>query len=232
LEASEPLGEEAEAGSGVSGGAGAAPSRLRRRKGKGGEEEKEKEKKLSAKQQAKLAAKAQKKQQASLRELDKKRREEDLNAFWKEKEQERQAERRERAEQEAEDQKLKAEMERREVEEFEAWKDQIEVAESGSGVKSAAEREEELQEFIAAIKRDKVVLLESLASQWDLSTAEVLERLEQLEERGVFGILDERGMFIHVTEDELNSIAGFINRKGRIKMQSLAQSLNHLIELK
>ena len=52
-----------------------------------------------------------------------------------------------------------------------------------------------MDEFVEGIKRQKVVVLDDLASEWKMRTADVVNRLTALEQSGrITGIMDERGM--------------------------------------
>ena len=43
--------------------------------------------------------------------------------------------------------------------------------------------------------------------------------------------MDDRGKFIHITEDEYESVARFIKQRGRVSITELAESSNRLISL-
>ena len=45
------------------------------------------------------------------------------------------------------------------------------------------------------------------------------------------GVLDDRGKFIYITMDELESVAKFIKQRGRVSIQELAESSNRLVRL-
>ena len=45
------------------------------------------------------------------------------------------------------------------------------------------------------------------------------------------GVLDDRGKFIYITMEELQSVAKFIKQRGRVSIQELAESSNRLIRL-
>lgn len=44
-------------------------------------------------------------------------------------------------------------------------------------------------------------------------------------------MVDDRGKFIYVMREELEAVARFIRRKGRIRISTLAQESNKLIDL-
>jgi DDRGK domain-containing protein 1 len=46
------------------------------------------------------------------------------------------------------------------------------------------------------------------------------------------GVMDDRGKFIYITEEELQKVCTFIKQRGRVSITELAQSSNELINLK
>lgn len=46
------------------------------------------------------------------------------------------------------------------------------------------------------------------------------------------GVMDDRGKFIYITEEELQKVCTFIKQRGRVSIVELAQSSNELINLK
>ncbi|XP_065666568.1 DDRGK domain-containing protein 1 isoform X3 [Hydra vulgaris] len=127
----------------------------------------------------------------------------------------------------------KEEQERKENEEYLKLKTEFTVEESGDvGILSEEESQSLLQEFIDFIKNSKVVLLEDVASHFSLKTQEVIDRLENLQEMGrITGVMDDRGKFVYISEEELKSFAKFIKQRGRISIAELAESSNSLIKL-
>lgn len=45
------------------------------------------------------------------------------------------------------------------------------------------------------------------------------------------GVIDDRGKFIFITPEELDSVARFIRQRGRVSITELAQASNSLINL-
>ncbi|GMF45944.1 unnamed protein product [Phytophthora fragariaefolia] len=134
---------------------------------------------------------------------------------------------------EEQERKLKEEKEKKEKEEFEQWKDMFTVEEQGT--KLAEDNEESqmlLQKFVDYIKSHKVVLLEDLASEFNLSTQEAIDRVESLQALNrLTGIVDDRGKFIYITEEEMDKVAKFIQRRGRLSFAELSKECNKLIRL-
>eukprot|EP00300_Choanocystis_sp_HF-7_P022517 c2183_g1_i1.p3 GENE.c2183_g1_i1~~c2183_g1_i1.p3 ORF type:complete len:148 (+),score=52.73 c2183_g1_i1:610-1053(+) len=89
-----------------------------------------------------------------------------------------------------------------------------------------------LQEFIDHIKFQKVVVLEELATAFGLKTPEVIMRLRGLQEMGMLtGVMDDKGKFIYISLDEMQRVAAFIQRKGRVSIADLALESNKMIDL-
>ena len=74
------------------------------------------------------------------------------------------------------------------------------VDEVGVNAEDDAEYENKLQAFVEFIEIRKVVLFEDLATEFSLSTKDVIDRIQRLIESGrLLGITDDRGKFIHIT---------------------------------
>jgi ribosomal protein S25 len=123
-------------------------------------------------------------------------------------------------------------MERRDREELEKWRSEMEVEETGIAVGTDEERARREDEIVHVVQDEKVVQLEDIAGRWDLRTSEVLELLARLEENGrIHGVVDERGLYIYITKEELRAVADFVRHKGRVKISALATQSNKLIKL-
>eukprot|EP00731_Ephydatia_muelleri_P020281 Em0013g8a len=187
--------------------------------------------KVGAKKQRKLQEKAEKKamreQEEATRE-DRKKRE-----ALKEEERQREEEQKkiEEAQKEEELRRQKEEQEKRELEEYMKLKESFVVEETGE-TQQESESENLLQEFIDHIKRTKVVFLEDLASQFNLRTQDAISRVNSLQESGqLTGVVDDRGKFIYISKEELDSVAKFIRQRGRVSIAELVSSSNTLINL-
>jgi len=188
--------------------------------------------KIGKKKLAKLQAKAEKRQQrdAELQEREERR----------QREKEREEKRRKQDEKEKEDEaakeeaerKAKEEQERKEHEEYLKLKEAFAVEDEGYDVDESAESDNLLQEFIQYIKKAKVVSTEELASRFKLRAQEAVDRIRALEAEGsITGVIDDRGKFIYISPDELKAVAKFINQRGRVSVQELAEYSNKLIRL-
>ena len=122
--------------------------------------------------------------------------------------------------------------EKRKQEELEKWSTMFSVEETGEDATAAEEDEGRLGRFVAQLKTSKVSVLEELASEFGMKVHDVLDRLMALEAMGhVTGVIDERGKFIFITSEEMRAVASFVTRKGRVRISTLAQESNRLIDL-
>ncbi|XP_044738858.1 DDRGK domain-containing protein 1 [Chrysoperla carnea] len=188
--------------------------------------------KMGAKKRAKLEAKAEKK---AHREAEEKSREEKKKRQAAEDEERRKQSEREALEEkrrEEEQRKIQEEKERRDHEEYLKMKAAFSVEEEGYLEGESENPENLLQEFVRYIKTNKVVILEDLASNFKMKTQSVIDRIQDLQKDGLLtGVIDDRGKFIYITEDELKDVAKFIKQRGRISIAELAESSNQLIHL-
>lgn len=187
--------------------------------------------KMGAKKRAKMEAKEQKRlmreQELKLRE-EKKAKDAKLEEERKKVEDEEAEVERKQAEAE----KLaREEQERKEHEEYLKMKAAFSVEEEGFE-EDDEEKENLLADFIKYIKDNKVVVLEDLATEFKLKTQQTIERIQELQANGtITGVIDDRGKFIYISEEELESVAKFIRQRGRVSIQELAESSNNLINL-
>ncbi|WKX99315.1 hypothetical protein Q1695_014304 [Nippostrongylus brasiliensis] len=192
----------------------------------------ESDEKIGKRKAAKLQAKAEKKamrEQELIEREERKRRE-------KEREEKLEQEReRERLEEEAEQERLrkeKEEREKRELEEYLALKESFAVEEEGFDQLEEEESSNLMKEFVDYVKTSKVVNMDELAAHFGLKSDEAISRLQFfLDNRILEGVMDDRGKFICITEEELNAVAKFINQRGRVTIQELADYSNKLISL-
>lgn len=139
---------------------------------------------------------------------------------------------------EEEKQKAKLMMEekkKQEKEELDKWASFFEIEESGENITEAeeteaAKQEKEnsfLQSFISHIKKEKIVELEDLATEFDITTQSVIERIQTLEKDGkLTGLLDDRGKFIYFSEKDMETVVKIIEKEGRISIEELARKVN------
>jgi len=188
--------------------------------------------KIGKKKMEKLQAKADKKLQ---REAEQKEREENKKKREKMDEEEKQKREKEKEEErkiEEEERKVREEKERQEQEEYEKLKAAFSVEDEGCDADQDGDEDNKLLRFINYIKETKVVLLEDLAAQFHLKTQEAIDRVTQLQTDGLLtGVIDDRGKFIYISQEELEAVAKFIKQQGRVSITDLAMSSNKLITL-
>ena len=87
-------------------------------------------------------------------------------------------------------------------------------------------------EFIDYIVEKKVVVLEELAAEFGLRTQDVVSRVQALESMGrVTGVMDDRGKFIYISPEEMEQVAAFIKKSGRVSIANLAKKSNEFIKV-
>jgi len=127
--------------------------------------------------------------------------------------------------------KAQEERERRDHEEYLKMKAAFEVQEEGFD-EEETEQDEMLQNFIDFIKTSKVVVLEDLAAHFKLKTQAAIDRIVDLQkENRLSGVIDDRGKFIYISEEELQAVVKFIRQRGRVSISELAEHSNSLINL-
>lgn len=188
--------------------------------------------KIGAKKRAKLAAKAEKRiqREAADREREEHKKREQL--LQEERDKQAKKEYAEQLRAEEAEKKTREEKEKREYEEYLKMKEAFSVEEEGYEQESREYEENLLQEFLAYIKLNKVLVLEDLAAHFGLKTASVVERIQELQANGnLTGVIDDRGKFIYISEDELEAVAKFVRQRGRVSITELAENSNNLINL-
>jgi len=127
----------------------------------------------------------------------------------------------------------KEEEEKQQQAEFDKWKDLITVDDEGTDeAEVQAEDQGLLKSFVDYIKQHKVVVLEDLAATFELRVQDVISRVQGLEAMGyITGVVDDRGKFIYLSVEEMDAVANFINKRGRVSIAALASESNKLIDL-
>lgn len=124
--------------------------------------------------------------------------------------------------------------------EYAEWKGLISVEESGAEHDGRGGGDDDndddwgglLGKFISYVTENKVIVLEELAAEFGLRTEDAIQRLTALEENGTLsGVFDDRGKFIHVTREEMESVAQYIRRRGRVSIADLAIECTRLLHL-
>jgi len=176
----------------------------------------------------------EKEERARIREAEeaqrKARREKDEQEILERKQKQKEEEERQRQEEE-ELERLREERKKKELEEYEAMKGEFEVAGEGSISNDKQTFEEQTEQLIEMVKQAKVIFLEDLAAKFNVPPQDIADKLMSLENQGrITGIIDERGKFIYITQQELNNIAKFINNRGRVSISEIAHESNKLVQ--
>lgn len=133
---------------------------------------------------------------------------------------------------EEEERKAREEKEKREHEEYLKMKMAFSVEEEGYQEENKEDKENLLEEFIEYIKQNKILVLEDLAAHFNLKTVSIIERIQELQANNrLTGVIDDRGKFIYISEDELQAVVKFIRQRGRISIAELVENSNNLINL-
>ncbi|KAK3919603.1 DDRGK domain-containing protein 1 [Frankliniella fusca] len=188
--------------------------------------------KVGAKKLAKLQAKAERKAQIEAEQQEREDKKKRQQAQEEERLKEREKEVEEEKRREEAERKAREEQEKKEYEEYLKMKAAFSVEEEGFEEGEGEGEGNLLQEFVKFIKDNKVVVLEDLASHFRLKTQNVIDRIQDLQNDGILtGVIDDRGKFIYISQDELESVAKFVKQRGRVSITDLAESSNQLINL-
>ncbi|KRX99550.1 DDRGK domain-containing protein 1 [Trichinella pseudospiralis] len=180
--------------------------------------------KLRAKEERKQAREAEEEERAIKRQLEEERAEKRRKREEEEEEKERQKE--------LEEKRRLEEEKRKEQEEYEKLKKGFTVEEQGCDVDISEDTTNLLKEFVEYIQKVKVVSMEELAGQFHMRTTDVIDRLKNLLADGMLtGVIDDRGKFIFVTEDEMKAIVTFVKQRGRVSVDDLVDYSNKLINM-
>lgn len=188
--------------------------------------------KVGAKKRAKLAAKAEKRIQREAAEREREERKKREQHLQEERDKQAEKEYSEQLRAEEAERKAREEKEKREYEDYLKMKEAFSVEEEGYEQENRECEKNLLQEFLAYIKSNKVLVLEDLAAHFGLKTANVVERIQELQINGnLTGVIDDRGKFIYISENELVAVAKFVRQRGRVSITELAENSNYLINL-
>lgn len=136
------------------------------------------------------------------------------------------------AAQEEEIRKAAEERARREQEEAEKWMHTFTVEASGEEALSKEQGEALLNRMVDYIKHRKMVALEELAAEFSIRTADAISKVQALEaEERITGVMDDRGKFIYISRQEMEDLAGFIKKQGRVAIAQLAMKSSEFIDL-
>ncbi|KAG9449905.1 hypothetical protein H6P81_009870 [Aristolochia fimbriata] len=117
--------------------------------------------------------------------------------------------------------------------EFEKWKGEFSVDAEGTTESEVQDGSQGLLfDFVEYIKKHKCVPLEDLAAEFKLRTQDCINRINALEGMGrLSGVMDDRGKYIYISNDEMKAVADYIRRQGRVSIAHLASKSNQFIDL-
>ncbi|KAF9666941.1 hypothetical protein SADUNF_Sadunf16G0281000 [Salix dunnii] len=117
--------------------------------------------------------------------------------------------------------------------EFDKWKGEFSVdAEGSTGNDLQDGNQDLLSGFVEYIKKHKCLPLEDLAAEFKLRTQECINRITSLESMGrLSGVMDDRGKYIYISQEEMRAVADYIKRQGRVSISHLASKSNQFIDL-
>ncbi|KAE9586290.1 hypothetical protein Lal_00001003 [Lupinus albus] len=186
-------------------------------------------------------AKASKKKELKRQEREARRQAEEAARESKVVKQDRYAEMRRRKEEEREAQERlleeeakaqKAKEEEAAALEFDKWKGEFSVDDEGTLEEAEDSAEDLVANFVEYIKKHKCIPLEDLAAEFKLRTQECINRISSLESMGrLSGVMDDRGKYIYISQEEMKAVADYIKRQGRVSISHLASKSNQFIDL-
>jgi len=192
----------------------------------------ENNKSIGKKKLAKLQAKAERKAQFESDRQEREERKQEEEERRKQYDEEKRLEELEEKKRKEQEKAEREERERRELEEYLKLKEAFDVEDQGFEALDEEESNNLTRDFIDYIKNAKVVNIDELASQFKLRVEEAVERLRHfVDSEMLTGVIDDRGKFIYISSDELQSVAKFINQRGRVSVQELVDYSNRLISL-
>ncbi|KAM2058231.1 DDRGK domain-containing protein 1-like isoform X3 [Malus sylvestris] len=117
--------------------------------------------------------------------------------------------------------------------EFEKWKGEFSIDAEGTTENEVQDgRQDLLSDFVEYIKKHKCIPLEDLAAESKLRTQECINRITNLESMGrLSGVMDDRGKYIYISQEEMQAVADYIKRQGRVSISHLASKSNQFIDL-
>ena len=122
------------------------------------------------------------------------------------------------------------EREAKEQEEAEKWMHMFTVDDAGEEAQNKEQGEQLLCKMVEYITKRKMVPLEDIAAEFGIRTSEVIEKVKELEStKRITGIMDDRGKYIYISDEEMRNVADFIRKRGRIGISDLARETATLI---
>ena len=133
---------------------------------------------------------------------------------------------------EEKEKRIEEEKKKKEEEEYSKWKKFLTLEEEGKEIDNEKDEENLLKNFIDYIKLRKVVEIEDLAINFRLGNKETLERIKDLEKTKLLsGVLDDRGKYIYLNQEELEKIEKLLYTKGRLTRGDMREEFSKIVRL-
>ncbi|KAI3388177.1 hypothetical protein SNEBB_009900 [Seison nebaliae] len=136
------------------------------------------------------------------------------------------------------EEKLKKEREEEQkAEELEylKWKSSLNVVEEGDDNEVLSDLDTKstmYQQFKNFVIENKIVRIDEIASIFGMKTHRVRDVIQLMEStKDLTGFFDDRGKYISLEKDNIDSILHFINRRGRLSINDLAEKSSEIIQV-
>lgn len=119
---------------------------------------------------------------------------------------------------------------REESAEFDEWKRNISVVDSGASESGPVKS---VHELVSYVKERKIVELSAVASAFGIQPDDAMARLTELEKQGkLYGVIDEKSRYVFIEEDERRKIVDFFDSmNARIPLDKLSETVAGIIQV-
>ena len=119
---------------------------------------------------------------------------------------------------------------REESAEFDEWKRNISVVDSGASESGPVKS---VHELVSYVKERKIVELSAVASAFGIQPDDAMARLTELEKQGkLYGVIDEKARYVFIEEDERRKIVDFFDSmNARIPLDKLSETVAGIIQV-
>jgi len=119
---------------------------------------------------------------------------------------------------------------REESAEFDEWKRNISVVDSGASESGPVKS---VHELVSYVKERKIVELSAVASAFGIQPDDAMARLTELEKQGkLYGVMDEKARYVFIEEDERRKIVDFFySMNARIPLDKLSETVAGIIQV-
>lgn len=119
---------------------------------------------------------------------------------------------------------------REETAEFDKWKRDLSVVDSGASESGPVKS---VNELVSYVKEKKIVELSAIASAFGIQPDDAVARLSDLEKQGkLYGVIDEKARYVFIEEDEMRKIVDFFDSmNARIPLDKLSETVAGIIQV-